>query len=149
RHRRQQPRQDGAQPVAADAEAGEGAQKRERHGRGRRDRQKEVRRPAADAPAEGVSAASERTSSGELREGKGRPPRERFQGKGRDRDQDKGKGRFQGSRKGGREGRPDAGPSHRTYASSAPPRERERPMDPNSPFAKLAALKEQLTGRKD
>ncbi|MEO6946954.1 MAG: helicase-related protein, partial [Nitrobacter sp.] len=42
RHRRQQPRQDGAQPVAADAEAGEGAQKRERHGRGRRDRQKEV-----------------------------------------------------------------------------------------------------------
>ena len=30
------------------------------------------------------------------------------------------------------------------------PRERERPIDPNSPFAKLAALKEQLTaGRKD
>ena len=30
------------------------------------------------------------------------------------------------------------------------PRERDRPIDPNSPFAKLAALKEQLTAaRKD
>ena len=46
--------------------------------------------------------------------------------------------------------RPDGGPSHRQYATSAPPRERERPIDPNSPFAKLAALKEQLTAnRKD
>jgi ATP-dependent RNA helicase SUPV3L1/SUV3 len=73
-------------------------------------------------------------------------PRERFKDKGRDRDQDKG--RVQGSRKGGREGRSDAGPSHRPYASSAP-REREQSIDPNSPFAKLAALKEQLAGRKD
>jgi ATP-dependent RNA helicase SUPV3L1/SUV3 len=77
--------------------------------------------------------------------GKGRPPRERFQGKGRDKD------KFQGT-KGGREGRPDAGDhnSHRQVHSSAPPRERDRPIDPNSPFAKLAALKEQLTAnRKD
>jgi ATP-dependent RNA helicase SUPV3L1/SUV3 len=139
RHRRQQPRQDGAQqPAAADGEATQGTQKRERHGRGRY-------RPT-DMPVEGVSAGSERAPGREPREGKGRPPRERFQGKGRDRDQDKG--RFQGSRKGGREGRPDAGPSHRPYASSAP-RERERSIDPNSPFAKLAALREQLAGRKD
>ena len=41
-----------------------------------------------------------------------------------------------------------AGPSHRPYASSAP-RERDRPADPNSPFAKLAALKEQLAANKD
>ncbi|HEU4805541.1 MAG TPA: helicase-related protein [Nitrobacter sp.] len=140
RHRRQQPRQDGAQPAVADGEAGEGAQKRERHGRGRRERQ-----PSVGVAAEGAPGGSESAPGREPREGKGRPPRER-QGKGRDRDQDKG--RFQGSRKGGREGRPDAGPSHRPYASSAP-RERERPMDPNSPFAKLAALKEQLAGRKD
>ena len=43
----------------------------------------------------------------------------------------------------------DSGPSLRPYASSANPRERDRPADPNSPFAKLAALKEQLSGRKE
>jgi ATP-dependent RNA helicase SUPV3L1/SUV3 len=146
RHRRQQPRQDGAQPVAADGEAG--AQKRERHGRGRRERQKEARRPSTGVAAEGASVGSESAPGREPREGKGRPPRDHFQDKGKNRDRDQDKGRFQGSRKGGREGRPDAGPSHRPYASSAP-RERERPMDPNSPFAKLAALREQLAGRKD
>ncbi|MGA7999219.1 MAG: hypothetical protein WCA28_30515, partial [Bradyrhizobium sp.] len=87
------------------------------------------------------------------------PPRERFQGrdKGRDndkgRDRDKDRGKFGGGRdKGGRDrdkGR-DGGPSHRQYATSAAPRERDRPVDPNSPFAKLAALKEQLAAnRKD
>jgi ATP-dependent RNA helicase SUPV3L1/SUV3 len=144
RHRRHQAGQDGAQQsAAADGEAGEGAQGRERPGRGRR-------RSYADAPAEAGSAGSERAPGRESREGKGRPPRERFQGKGRDRDRDRDqdKGRFQGSRKGGREGRSDAGPSHRPYASSAP-RERERALDPNSPFAKLAALKDQLAGRKE
>ena len=50
--------------------------------------------------------------------------------------------------KGGRDKR-DSGPSHRQWATSAAPRERDRPVDPNSPFAKLAALKEQLAGRKD
>ena len=89
---------------------------------------------------------------------KGRPSRERFRGrdkdKGRDADQQRGKfagGRDKGGRdKGGRDKRPDSGPSHRQYATSASPRERERPIDPNSPFAKLAALKEQLTAnRKD
>lgn len=80
---------------------------------------------------------------GERREasGEGRPPRERF--KGRDKFQDK----RQGGPKGGRDNQ--GGGSHRQVHSSAP-RERDRPMDPNSPFAKLAALKEQLTaGRKD
>jgi ATP-dependent RNA helicase SUPV3L1/SUV3 len=64
---------------------------------------------------------------------------------------DKG-GRDKGGRdKGGRDkGGRDSGPSHRQYATSASPRERDRPIDPNSPFAKLAALKEQLTAnRKD
>ncbi|MFZ5736516.1 MAG: helicase-related protein [Pseudomonadota bacterium] len=73
--------------------------------------------------------------------GEGRPPRERF--KGRDKFQD----RPPGGQKGGRDNQ--GGGSHRQVHSSAP-RERDRPMDPNSPFAKLAALKEQLTaGRKD
>jgi ATP-dependent RNA helicase SUPV3L1/SUV3 len=135
RHRRQQARPDGPQPATADKETSEGAQGRERYGRGRRGQ-------SAGGAAESAPAWNERES----REGKGVRPRERFKDKGRDRDQDKG--RVQGSRKGGREGRSDAGPSHRPYASSAP-REREQSIDPNSPFAKLAALKEQLAGRKD
>ena len=91
-----------------------------------------------------ATTSSGRSVSREARPGKDRPPRERFQGKGRD------KGKFQG--KGGREGRQEGGgPSHRPFATSAPrERERDRPIDPNSPFAKLAALKEQLSAnRKD
>ncbi|MBN9007781.1 MAG: helicase [Rhizobiales bacterium] len=145
RHRRPEAKQDGAQPVAAEGETAEGAEKRERQGRGRRDRHKNFRRP--DASGGDAATKTDGAPERESREGKGRPPRERFHGKGRDRDQDKG--RFQGSRKGGgRDGRSDGGPSLRPYASSAP-RERERPLDPNSPFAKLAALKEQLAGRKE
>jgi ATP-dependent RNA helicase SUPV3L1/SUV3 len=93
-------------------------------------------------------------------------PRERFEGKGRDRDNERRRDKFGGERKGDRNDRErggrdhgrdkggrdkrESGPSHRPYASSASPRDRDRPVDPNSPFAKLAALKEQLTAnRKD
>jgi ATP-dependent RNA helicase SUPV3L1/SUV3 len=149
RHRHQDRPQEGAQPVAAEGEAVEGV-KRERHGRGRRDRNKDHRKPRTDAPVEAASAvvAADATPAvREPREDKGRPSRERFQGKGRD---SRDKGKFAGKPKGERDGRSSGGPSHRQYASSAPPRERERPIDPNSPFAKLAALKEQLTAnRKD
>lgn len=83
---------------------------------------------------EGDGGAPRREAQGE-----GRPPRERF--KGRDKFSDKGG-------KGGRDNQ--GGGSHRQVHSSAPPRERDRPIDPNSPFAKLAALKEQLAaGRKE
>ena len=154
RHRHQDRAVEGTVPAAAAAasetgEAGEGA-KRERHRRGRRDRGNEFRKPHTDAPTEAATAATDGAPAREPREDKGRPPRERFEGKGRD------KGKFGGGRdkggrdKGGRDKRPDSGPSHRQFATSAPPRERERPIDPNSPFAKLAALKEQLTAnRKD
>src|ERR1700681_3410122 len=148
--------QEGAQPVAATGEANDGA-RRERHGRGRRERGNDCRKPRSDAPpveAAGAPAA-EAVPVRETRGEKGRPPRERFADKGRDRDKDRDKGKFGGGRdkggrdKGGRDKR-DGGPSHRQFAPSAPPRERERPVDPNSPFAKLAALKEQLTAnRKD
>ena len=139
--------------MATEAEAGEGA-KRERHGRPRRERNKDFRKPRSDAPAEATSTVVAAEGAPAVpREDKGRPPRERFQGKprdGRDRD-NRDKGKFAGKPKGDRDGgRSSGGPSHRQYATSAPPRERERPIDPNSPFAKLAALKEQLTaGRKD
>jgi ATP-dependent RNA helicase SUPV3L1/SUV3 len=126
--------------VAVEGGASEDA-KRERPGRGRRERRdfKEFQRPRTDAPKEGAQAPADAAPNRDNRDNKGRPPRERFQGKGRE------KGKFQG----GREGRSDSGAALRPFASSAP-RERDRPMDPNSPFAKLAALKEQLTAnRKD
>jgi ATP-dependent RNA helicase SUPV3L1/SUV3 len=165
RHDRNRPRhharpQEGAAPVAATGEVGE-APKHERHRRGRRDRNNEFPKLRTDAPpAEGVTAtaAVEGAPVREPREDKGgRPTRERFEGrdkdKGRENDRTKGKfgGRDKGRRdKGDRDKRPDGGPSHRQYATSASPRERDRPVDPNSPFAKLAALKEQLTAsRKD
>ena len=65
-----------------------------------------------------------------------RPPHERFKGPHKGRNKFEGKGR-------------DSGAALRTFATSAP-RERDRAADPNSPFAKLAALKDQLaTNRKD
>jgi len=146
------PPQEGVQPAAAAVEATDGA-KRERHGRGRRDRSNDFRKPRSDAPVEAAAAPAEGAPVREPRDDKGRPPRERFAGKGRESDKYKGKpggGRDNGGRdKGGRDKR-EGGPSHRQFATSAAPRERERPVDPNSPFAKLAALKEQLTAnRKD
>jgi ATP-dependent RNA helicase SUPV3L1/SUV3 len=152
RHRHQARPAEGAAPAAAAGEAGEAGEgaKRERHRRGRRERNNDFRKPRTDAPVEAATAAVDGAPVREPREDKGRPPRERFEGKGRD------KGKFQGGRekggreKGGRDKRPDGGPSHRQFATSAPPRERERPVDPNSPFAKLAVLKEQLAAnRKD
>jgi ATP-dependent RNA helicase SUPV3L1/SUV3 len=167
RHQGQRPAE-GAQPAAAAGEAADG-DKRERHRRGRRDRNNDFRKPRTDAPAEAVATAVEGASAPApaLRDERGRPPRERFEGKerdkGRDRDQGRDKGKFGGGRdkggrdKGGRDfggrdkgkGGRESGPSHRQYATSAAPRERDRPIDPNSPFAKLAALKEQLAGNKD
>jgi ATP-dependent RNA helicase SUPV3L1/SUV3 len=151
--RSQERPQEGAQPAVAATEADDGA-RRERHGRGRRDRHNDFRKPRPDAPVEAVAAPADGAPVREPREDKGRPPRERFQGKDRHQDRDKGKfggGRDKGGReKGGRgDKRSEGGPSHRQFATSAPPRERDRPIDPNSPFAKLAALKEQLTARKD
>jgi len=157
--------QDSAAPAAAagDATEADGA-KRERHGRHRRDRNNEFRKLRADAPAGATAPAADgapvvREGRDDKGQGQGRPPRERFEGKGggRDRDRSDNKGKFGGGRdKGGRDrdnkgGRGDkGGPSHRQFATTAAPRERDRPIDPNSPFAKLAALKEQLTaGRKD
>jgi ATP-dependent RNA helicase SUPV3L1/SUV3 len=176
-HRRPERPANGAQPATAEAapgesasgEPGEGA-KRERHRHGRRDRHKDFRRPQPAAASEGappVVADGVPTPEQPREERNGRP-RERFEGKernsGRNEERNKGKPRDRdegGRDKGGRDkgrgpgrdrdrGGRESGPSHRQYASSATPRERDRPIDPNSPFAKLAALKEQMTAnRKD
>jgi ATP-dependent RNA helicase SUPV3L1/SUV3 len=168
RHRRSDRPTDSTQPAAAGeaatGETGEAA-KRQRHRHGRRNQ--EFRKPRTDAPAEGaVAVAADGAPALEPRDDKGRPSRQRFEGKprGEARGDDRNKGKFRGDRdkggrdkggrdKGGRDrdkGGRESGPSHRQYATSASPRERDRPIDPNSPFAKLAALKEQLAAnRKD
>jgi len=165
RHRHHGPAKEGAQaPAGAPGEAAADGEKRERHRHRRRDRGNEIRKPGEAVPADAAASAVDGAAAPERREQPDRP-RERF---GRDKDRDKQRTKFGGERehggrergrdkggrdkggrdKGGRDQR-DSGPSHRPFASSAP-RERERAIDPNSPFAKLAALKEQLTAnRKD
>ncbi|OKO77333.1 helicase-related protein [Bradyrhizobium sp. AS23.2] len=147
RHRHQrhhnQPRAQAAAPAEGEAaQAADGEKRGERHRHG--GHRKDFRR----GREEGGQGGDRR----EQRDDKNR----RFEGK--DRDRNKGK---PGDRDGGREHRGrdrdkgrdrrdrESGPSLRPYASSANPRERDRPVDPNSPFAKLAALKEQLAGRKE
>ncbi|MET4151083.1 ATP-dependent RNA helicase SUPV3L1/SUV3 [Bradyrhizobium sp. RT9b] len=154
RHHNQRPQQAGAEAGAAPAEGaaaqsadGEKRNERHRHGGHRRDGAKDFRKPR-EGGAEGAPRQ-------EGRDDKNR----RFEGKDRDnKDRDRNKGKFGGDRDKGRDNRGrdrdkgrdrQGGPSLRPYASSANPRERDRPADPNSPFAKLAALKEQLSGRKE
>ncbi|MGY8704276.1 helicase-related protein [Bradyrhizobium sp. 18BD] len=151
RHHNNQRPQAGAEAGSAPAE-GEAAQsadgekrgERHRHGGHRRDGAKDFRKPR------------EGGEGGERRDDRNRS----FQGKDRDKDRDRNRDskKFGGDRDKGRDNRGrdrdkgrdrQGGPSLRPYASSANPRERDRPADPNSPFAKLAALKEQLSGRKE
>jgi ATP-dependent RNA helicase SUPV3L1/SUV3 len=149
--------------VGSPAAAGEGDQRGQRHrqgqGQGRRDRVKEFGNDFRKGPPrEGAPAAAEGQAPAQAQ-----GPREDRGGRrdhdakgGRDRDRNN-KGKFGGDRegrgfgKGGGRDKRDSGPSLRPYASSSAPRERDRPIDPNSPFAKLAALKEQLAAntRKD
>ncbi|QOZ29243.1 helicase-related protein [Bradyrhizobium sp. CCBAU 51753] len=162
-HDRNRGRHQGQQAEGG-APATEGAEgeKREHHRRPRR-HQDFRHKPREGAPAEATAAAA--SADGAPGRDNRDQRRERFEGKGRDRDnnerrrdnkfgggerkergdRDRG-GRDFGRDKGGRDKR-ESGPSHRPYASSAP-RERDRPIDPNSPFAKLAALKEQLAGNR-
>ncbi|WP_407186776.1 helicase-related protein [Bradyrhizobium centrosematis] len=146
RHNNQRP-QAGAQAGAAPAEgeAADGAKPGERHRHGgHRHGGKDFRR------------GRDGGEGGERRDDRNRS----FQGKDRDKDRDRNRDnkKFGGDRDKGRDNRGrdrdkgrdrQGGPSLRPYASSASPRERDRPADPNSPFAKLAALKEQLSGRKE
>lgn len=151
RHNNQRPQAGAEVAAAAPGEAAEGAKpgERHRHGGHRRDGGRDFRKPR-----EGGGEGAPRQE--------GRDDRNRsFQGKDRDnkdRDRNRDNKKFGGDRDKGRDNRGrdrdkgrdrQGGPSLRPYASSANPRERDRPADPNSPFAKLAALKEQLAGRKE
>jgi ATP-dependent RNA helicase SUPV3L1/SUV3 len=166
RHRRpHKPQQDGARAAEGQGQgkgqgqgqAGEG-EKREHH---RRRRHKEFQKPREGAPVEAAAAApAEGAAAHEARPER----RERFDGK-KDRDRDKRekfgdrdgnrrddrdrRDRNRGDRDKGRDKRDrEGGPALRHYASSSNPRERDRAADPNSPFAKLAALKDQLAGNR-
>jgi ATP-dependent RNA helicase SUPV3L1/SUV3 len=168
RHRRHHgPRKEG-EATAAPGEAGEG-EKRERH-RHRR-RHHGPRKGGEGAPAEAAAApAAEGAAAPEQRRSEQRGDRrERFEGKGKDRDKNRDRdnkrekfGDREGNRRDDRDRRDrdrsrdkgrdkrdrESGPALRHYATSAAPR--DRAADPNSPFAKLAALKDQLAGnRKD
>jgi len=114
---------EGQQPAGDQA----GDRRGPRHGRDRdRERNREDRRPRHEHK-EGAQARPPREDRD------GRPQREHFKGKGkRDRD-------------GGRDRR-DNDAAFRTVATTAT-RERGGVADPNSPFAKLAALKDQLSGK--
>jgi ATP-dependent RNA helicase SUPV3L1/SUV3 len=143
RNRHRQPRKgDGAAAQAGDAAAQPTEGEKSGEHRGRRDRHRDFRKPR-----EGGAEGAPRQGRDDKREERG-DRRERVEGKGKDRDErrDKFDRKDRGRDKGGRDRR-DNGPSHRQYASSASPRD-NRAADPNSPFAKLAALKEQLA-RKD
>ncbi|MBP1097822.1 helicase-related protein [Bradyrhizobium diazoefficiens] len=144
RHRHQrhhQPRpQAGAEAGAAPAE-GEAAQAADGEKRGERHRHGGHRKDFRKGREGGADGAPRP----EGRDDKNRS----FQGKDRDKDRDRNKGRDNRGRDRDKGRDRQGGPSLRPYASSANPRERDRPVDPNSPFAKLAALKEQLAGRKE
>ncbi|MDD1531404.1 helicase [Bradyrhizobium sp. WBOS7] len=157
RHHNNQRAQAGGEAGAASAAPGEavGGEKRNerhRHGGHRKDGGRDFRKPR-EGGGEGAPRPEGRDDKQRRFEGRDRDNKDR-DNKGRDRD----KGKFGGDRDKGRDNRGrdrdkgrdrQGGPSLRPYASSANPRERDRPADPNSPFAKLAALKEQLSGRKE
>jgi ATP-dependent RNA helicase SUPV3L1/SUV3 len=131
RHRRH----DQAQAGEAGAQASEGEQGRNEH---RRDRGKDFHRRRRHEFAKGEASASAQASGSEASppaadggDARQREDRRRFQGKGKGRP-DQGKGDRREQRHGGGE------------RTSGQRPQRERPIDPNSPFAKLAALKEQL-----
>jgi ATP-dependent RNA helicase SUPV3L1/SUV3 len=126
-HHHRRPSHAAAPEAGAAAEAGEKTERPGGQRRHNRDRGRDDRKPRPEG--EGAQARGPREERGDR-------PHQRF----------KGKGKFEGKRDG--RDRKDSGPAFRTFATSAP-RERERVADPNSPFAKLAALKDQLGNRKD
>ena len=157
-HRRHERAAEGApSSTPGDVPAGEQSEgaRRERHQHGRRDRHRDFSKLRPGQPADGaVAVAADGAPAREARDDRQGKPRDRADGKNRNEDRNKGKfrNRDDGGRDKGRDKGRDrgGGPSHRQFATSAGPRERDRPIDPNSPFAKLAALKEQMTAsRKD
>ncbi len=145
-------RADGERPARRDfrrggerGERGEGEQRphqgRPRHGQHQRGGQRPPQGPRDGQPAGERPAPREGAPEGERREG-GRPPRRDYSKFSDARGKDfRGKGGEERRDRPQREDRPDQrGPRPQDRA----PRKEKEP-DPNSPFAKLAALKDALT----
>ena len=146
------PGQSGAEPVAAEQTAdaatagtpapGAGGRPERAEGNGRpgnRNRHRDFKRPSGESrggdarpgDARGADARGGERPAGEARDARGgRPHGDHAEGRQGRRDGDPGKGRRDDRRPG--------------FQSSEAPRSRERAPDPDSPFAKLAALKAQL-----
>ena len=118
---------EGGAPAAAAGEGAEGApREQQRHRRGRRNNN-EFRKPREGAPADAAAApAAEGAAPTEARQEtrQDRPPRERFEGKGRDRDNDNRRDKFdrnKGDRnKGGDRGSARQGPRFRRTRQGRP-----------------------------
>lgn len=135
-----------AQGEGAAAGAGEGEHRRHRRRR-HGGRPHQPQQPAGEA----VSATADQAASSEApqrdqRQRGSRRDGQRQEGRREDGRRDGGK-RFEGKRQDNRNDKRD---NRRDNNREFPPRrvERDRPIDPNSPFAKLAALKEQLEAKK-
>ena len=133
RNRHQRPPQGAATaPTEGDGAApAEQHRRRDRRDNERRDRNNDFRK-RREEQAKASADASGGAPSGDR--GERRPFRDNKQG----RDKPQGRGKFQGKKPEGRPG---------TWSSEAPAQKRDRPIDPNSPFAKLAALKDQLASK--
>ena len=134
KHRHQRQPQGAAAP-ASEGEAGASAEQRGRRDRrdgDRRERNNDFRKRREEQTKASADASSASAPSGDR--GERRPFRDNKQG----RDKPHGRGKFQGKKPEGRAG---------TWSSEAPAQKRDRPIDPNSPFAKLAALKDQLASK--
>lgn len=119
---------------------------------GRNDNQRGTGRPAGDRRPQGQRnpAPREGGEGGSEKRGEGRRDDRRSDNRGERRDDNRGKFAGKGDRQ-DRGDRKDRGPrperdnnkSQPARFEAKPPR-KEKPIDPDSPFAKLAALKEQL-----
>jgi ATP-dependent RNA helicase SUPV3L1/SUV3 len=130
RQRHQRPPQAATAAAAGEgdaAAAADGQGRRERRDGDRRDRNRNNDFRKRREEQAKTSADAGGASSGDR--GERRPFRS---------DKPQGRGKFQGKKPEGRPGK---------WSSEAPAAKRDRPIDPNSPFAKLAALKDQLASK--
>jgi ATP-dependent RNA helicase SUPV3L1/SUV3 len=123
--------------------------RRRRHG----NRPQEPQQPAGDVAAQSAAPSEQAATEAPQRDQHQRGPRregQRHEGRrdGGKRFEGKREGKRDGNRQDNRQGKFEG--NRRDNNREFPPRreQRDRPMDPNSPFAKLAALKAQLEAKK-
>ncbi len=151
----EEPAAEVAEPAAAEEQSAEPTEPKPvllwRPG-GRNDNQRGTGRPGGDRRPQGQRnpAPREGGEAGGEKRGEGRRDDRRSDNRGERRDDNRGKFAGKGDRQ-DRGDRKDRGPrperdnnKSQTARFEAKPPRKEKPIDPDSPFAKLAALKEQL-----